>query len=43
VELARELEELKRSVADLDAGTKRQFDQVYEAILGLMGAPVRRQ
>ena len=43
VELARELDELKRSVADLDAGTKRQFDQVYEAILGLMGTPLRRQ
>jgi hypothetical protein len=36
-ELARELDELKRSVANLDADTKRQFDQVYEAILGLMG------
>ena len=43
VELARELEELKRSVAHLDADTKRQFDQVYEAILGLMGTSVRRQ
>jgi hypothetical protein len=43
VELARELEELKRSVADLDADTKRQFDQVYEAILGLMGTSVRPQ
>ena len=43
VELARELDELKRSVADLDADTKRQFDQVYEAILGLMGTSVRRQ
>jgi hypothetical protein len=36
--------ELKRSVAHhLDADTKRQFDQVYEAILGLMGTSVRRQ
>jgi ORF6N domain len=43
VELARELDELKRSVAHLDADTKRQFDQVYEAILGLMGTSVRRQ
>ena len=42
-ELARELDELKRSVANLDADTKRQFDQVYEAILGLMGTSVRRQ
>jgi len=42
-ELARELDELKRSVANLDADTKRQFDQVYEAIRGLMGTSVRRQ
>ena len=42
-ELARELDELRRSVANLDADTKRQFDQVYEAILGLMGTSVRRQ
>ena len=43
VELARELDELKRSVASLDDNTKRQFDQVYEAILGLMGTSVRQQ
>ena len=42
-ELARELEALKRSVATLDADTRRQFDQVYETILGLMMAPVRTQ
>ncbi|MBK6597795.1 MAG: ORF6N domain-containing protein [Proteobacteria bacterium] len=42
-ELARELEVLKRSVTTLDANTKRQFDQVYEAILELMSAPVRKQ
>ena len=42
-ELARELEALKRSVATLDADTERQFDQVYEAILGLMGTSVRKQ
>lgn len=41
-ELSRELDELKRSLADLDADTKRQFDQVYEAILGLMGTTVRQ-
>ena len=41
--LARELEALKRSVATLDADTQRQFDQVYEAILGLMTTPGRRQ
>ena len=40
-ELARKLEALERSVATLDAGTRKQFDQVYEAILGLMGS--RRQ
>ena len=43
VELARELDALKRSVATLDADTQRQFDQVYEAILGLMGTSVRKQ
>jgi phage regulator Rha-like protein len=41
-ELARELEILKRSVATLDADTRRQFDQVYDAILGLMGTKVRQ-
>jgi hypothetical protein len=35
--LARRLESLERSVAALDSGTRKQFDQVYEAILGLMG------
>jgi hypothetical protein len=35
--LARRLETLERSVAALDADTRKQFDQVYEAILGLMG------
>jgi phage regulator Rha-like protein len=34
-ELARELTALKKSVATLDADTRRQFDLVYEAILGL--------
>ena len=41
-ELARELEALKRSVATLDADTRRQFDQVFEAILGLMGTTVKQ-
>jgi phage regulator Rha-like protein len=41
-ELTRELEALKRSVATLDADTQRQFDQVYEAILGLMATSVRQ-
>ena len=27
---------LEKSVAALDADTRKQFDQVYEAILGLM-------
>ena len=42
-ELAHELELLKRSVATLDADTRQQFDQVYEAILGLMAVPVKKQ
>ena len=41
-DLARELDVLKRSVATLDADTRRQFDVVYEAILGLM-TPARQQ
>ena len=41
--LAQELEALKESVAALDAGTRRQFDQVYEAILGLMATSPREQ
>jgi hypothetical protein len=41
-ELARELDLLKRSVATLDADTQRQFDQVYEAILGLMATTARQ-
>jgi phage regulator Rha-like protein len=43
VELARELSALKKSVATLDADTRHQFDQVYEAILGLMNPAVKRQ
>jgi hypothetical protein len=34
---------LRKSVATLDAGTRRQFDVVYEAILGLMNPGTRRQ
>ena len=41
-DLAKELDALKRSVATLDADSRRQFDLVYEAILGLM-TPVPRQ
>lgn len=40
--LARELDALKRYVATLDESTRRQFDQVYEAILGLMAVPSRK-
>lgn len=36
--LARRLETLERSVAALDSDTRKQFDQVYEAILGLMSS-----
>jgi hypothetical protein len=42
-DLARELDALKRSVATLDADTRRQFDQVYEAILGLMRPTAKKQ
>jgi len=41
--LAQELEALKKSVTALDADTRRQFDQVYEAILGLMATSPRQQ
>jgi len=41
--LARRMEALERSVAALDADTRKQFDQVYEAILGLMGSGSRKQ
>jgi hypothetical protein len=33
---------LERSVAALDAETRKQFDQVYEAILGLMTSGQRK-
>lgn len=41
--LSRRMEALERSVAALDADTRKQFDQVYEAILGLMGSGPRKQ
>jgi hypothetical protein len=41
-DLARELGALRKSVATLDADTRRQFDAVYEAILGLMSPATRR-
>ena len=40
--LVRRLETLERSVAALNTDTRKQFDQVYEAILGLMGSGPRR-
>jgi hypothetical protein len=40
--LSRRLETLERSVAALDADMRKQFDQVYEAILGLMGMEKQR-
>jgi len=41
--LTHRLESLERSVAALDVDTRKQFEQVYEAILGLMGPPKPRQ
>jgi hypothetical protein len=41
--LAKRLETLERSVAALDADTRKQFEQVYEAILGLMSPTAKRQ
>ena len=41
--LARRMEVLERSVAALDADTRKQFDQVYEAILGLMSPTSKGQ
>ncbi len=38
-ELARKLEALEKSVATLDASTRQQFEQVYEAIRALMAPP----
>lgn len=37
--LARKLDALERSVADLDAGTRQRFDEVYAAIRALMTPP----
>lgn len=41
--LARELAALKSRVDTLDADTRSQFDQVYEAILGLMSPGSKKQ
>ena len=40
--LARELAELKRTVAAIDTDNRRQFGPVFETILGLMNEPSRR-
>lgn len=37
VDLARRLETLERSVAALDANTRKEFVRVYKAIFKLMG------
>ena len=41
-ELARKLEALEKSVATLDARTRRQFEEVYAAIRALMAPPVAK-
>jgi hypothetical protein len=41
--MSKRLETLERSVAALAHDTRKQFDQVYEAILGLMGDRKPRQ
>ena len=41
--LARELATLKSRVDTLDADTRNQFEQVYEAILGLMSPAAKKQ
>ena len=38
-ELARKLVALEKSVATLDASTRKQFDDVYRAIRALMSPP----
>lgn len=42
-ELSRKLAVLERSVATLDASTRRQFDEVYAAIRALMAPPETRR
>jgi hypothetical protein len=41
-ELARKLEALEKSVATLDARTRKQFEEVYAAIRALMAPPVQK-
>ncbi|MGB8694548.1 MAG: hypothetical protein WCD08_13670 [Steroidobacteraceae bacterium] len=42
-ELARKLETLEKSVASLNANTRRQFEEVYGAILSLIGPAAAEQ
>jgi hypothetical protein len=42
-QLALKLEILERSMATLDANTRRQFEEVYGAILALMGPATTEQ
>jgi hypothetical protein len=42
-DLARKLEIVEKSLANLDADTRRQFQEVYGAILALMGPPALEQ
>jgi hypothetical protein len=42
-DLARKLQVLDESVATLDAKTRRQFDEVYSAILSLTGMSATEQ
>lgn len=41
-ELAKKLEALEKSVATLDARTRRQFEDVYKAIRALMAPPTTK-
>lgn len=42
MDLARKFEALEKSVATLDARTRRQFEEVYAAIRALMAPPTTR-
>jgi hypothetical protein len=42
VELAEKLEALEKSVATLDATTRKQFEEVYRTIRGLMASPTTK-
>lgn len=42
-ELARKLDALEKSVSSLDAGVRRQFEEVYGAILSLMAPAMAEQ